>query len=158
MVEAASKSRWQVDLALFFLGLFLGPENGSDMFLRNVGSTDYTALKSRKIESSELLRFVIVQNTCYVISMLKCFLYKTAKSFSRVLVCISTTLTYWMSSPPPPHIYCKSLNLPRAATLNRARKSLILFPCASWKQNVCCKNGSAPFSLVLWYPMPFSQS
>jgi hypothetical protein len=33
----------------FFLGLFLDPENGGDMFLRNVGwlSADYTALYNK---------------------------------------------------------------------------------------------------------------
>jgi hypothetical protein len=34
----------------FLLDLFFDPENGSDMFLRNIGqlSTDYTALYSRR--------------------------------------------------------------------------------------------------------------
>jgi hypothetical protein len=39
----------------FFLGLFFDPEDGGDMFLRNVGllSTDYTALYPRGQKSSE---------------------------------------------------------------------------------------------------------
>jgi hypothetical protein len=38
---------------VFFLGVFSGPEDGGNMFLRNVGSlsTDYTALYPRKQNS-----------------------------------------------------------------------------------------------------------
>jgi hypothetical protein len=40
----------------FLLGLFSDPEDGGDMFLRNVGclSTDYTALYPRRKNSSNL--------------------------------------------------------------------------------------------------------
>jgi hypothetical protein len=47
--------------AAFLLGLFLDPEDGGHMFLRNVGflSTNYTALSPRRWNSSEDLEFVL---------------------------------------------------------------------------------------------------
>jgi hypothetical protein len=46
-------------LAGFLLGLFLDPENGSDMFLRNVAwlSMDYTTLYPRRQNTSYSFRF-----------------------------------------------------------------------------------------------------
>jgi hypothetical protein len=35
-------------MSICLLGLFFDPEDGSDMFLRNVGKTDYTALYPRR--------------------------------------------------------------------------------------------------------------
>jgi hypothetical protein len=45
----------------FLLGLFFYPEDGGDMFLRNVGwlSTDYTTLNPRKWYSSYIFLFVL---------------------------------------------------------------------------------------------------
>jgi hypothetical protein len=47
----------------FLLGLFLDPEDGVDMYLRNVGwrLTDYTALYPRKYNSSQKELLIILK-------------------------------------------------------------------------------------------------
>jgi hypothetical protein len=127
------ESRWQVDLARFLARLILQPWKWRRYVPPKRRFNGLQGIKSQKIE---LFRITSVHY---------CAEHLLRNIYAPVFMCISTMLTYWMRSP-------KSLNLPRAATLNRARKSLILFPWASWKQNVWCKNGLAPFSLVLWYP------